>query len=984
MTGTMADLIRRTEQGRFVGRREEQRVFSKAIDRLIQMHSGELPQDEYLFRHIFLLHGEGGMGKTTLFDRFAEICHEKGGKKLVVIKIDWEDYKTQPINSSMDIMDIIYGRISNAFYKEMKLYRETHEKKEQVRRKADKAREEFGPLVSTFAENLSKVTGTGSVGKTAIEQGVHSLATKLAESEDQINEWVQRKLTSQEFTLYKNPQLEMSKAFVAGFKDIAEQRPIVLMFDTYEHIDRYNGWVRDGLIRHGSHRIIYVISGRNDHTATYRDIFPEELIHEAILKSFSRLDVEDYLRAWDIPVSDKLNETVSKITRGVPLAVKAVAKVLYDHIDIQNVFGDLAAIPLLEKEQIIGEVTRRFLRYCMGTHEDTDGMRASKALDRNRIYTLALIRQHSDRTHREKILKTLWQDSEGEISEEQVEVILQDLALQYSFIFDSSADMHPTVKKFIRMSLRDQHIPRGATTKINRRAYEFAATKMATIKGDAGDLYRREDFQEYCLDCLNHLLWIDSHEAMRFLAKHFVSAMEANPEFSKELLTIISEDAYEHLSDEHKRVVWALRNVATWTGGTPEQVAAAEKVREMLFAWLDREDQIRAYLLRAKDMSRRGKKGIKQALMALEQAEQLCETPDEMGLVRVEVSVKVAEALANIGRVKRAISLLQKSVTIDSTNPQAYMLLGRLLFRNGDIEKAIETYETALSVGIRGSYLTNELQKMRELIRRLEQGDGLDQVAEPRKFAKILAMSGNVLASEGLLDRAVEKYRLALSADQEYAQAYVKLGHALRQLGQFVEAEHQFHLAKESPSPYVQALAYDGLGAVNKQKGNLANAISMYNEAIRLNPKYANAYNGLGKVNCMQGHYQKAEASLRSALKYKPDAHWTFNNLGLTFLKSKREDEAIQSFQKATLLCQEALGKESRVYLSYFNLGIALIGKGEYTEGLLGLRKATSICTAPGLLGEVVSDLELIDQEKPSERIKEAISFLKEIASPQE
>ena len=151
----------------------------------------------------------------------------------------------------------------------------------------------------------------------------------------------------------------------------------------------------------------------------------------------------------------------------------------------------------------------------------------------------------------------------------------------------------------------------------------------------------------------------------------------------------------------------------------------------------------------------------------LKEAEKLCLAPDEMQRIRAETYVKVAEALYNIGRVQEAISLLKRSIEFESSNAYAYALLGRLLFRSGDIEKALEAYETASSMGTSETYIGEELQKLRMLIAKLEKGESSGRIAGPDKVARALTISGNILANEGLLEKASEKYRMALAADSE-------------------------------------------------------------------------------------------------------------------------------------------------------------------------------------------------------------------------
>ena len=143
-------------------------------------------------------------------------------------------------------MDSIYRQISKDFEEEMQPYREACEEYERVHTKASQVRDGLPPQVLAFTDRLS-ITTSGFVGKAEIETATHSITKKLADFADQINEHVRRKLSSHEFDVYMHPQLELSKAFVQGLRNIAEQKPIILMFDTYEHLDRYNGWIRDGL-----------------------------------------------------------------------------------------------------------------------------------------------------------------------------------------------------------------------------------------------------------------------------------------------------------------------------------------------------------------------------------------------------------------------------------------------------------------------------------------------------------------------------------------------------------------------------------------------------------------------------------------------------------------------------------------------------------------------------------------------------------------
>jgi len=429
MNKTKADLKRVVEQRGFVGRRAEQIAFRNAIHNLLDTHHGNHSEDELLFKQIFLLHGVGGMGKTTLLNRFEEICKEAANTEIIVVKIDWDEFKRSPIGSTTEIMEIVLGRVPSEFTNELRKFKDIREQRNKVRTTTEMARKEYTEPVSAFAEVVSTLTATGSLGKKIIEETVHLGSKGLSEAIDKFDEYLQSRLTAQEFALYKNPQLEMSKAFVDSINSISERKPLVLMFDTYELIDKYDNWVRE-VIKRSSPKILYVIAGRHDHKKNYSDIFPEELIYGTQLENFSKHDIKDYLDGYHwgqkIVISAELLDMIDHISRGVPLAVKAIAEAINRGKEIDTIFGDLSKTPFLSKEEIINGVTRRFLSYCMESKGDAEDERKRKSIDRSRIYAIALMRQHRDRTHRNQILRECFLSSRVRLENDQIQPNLPD------------------------------------------------------------------------------------------------------------------------------------------------------------------------------------------------------------------------------------------------------------------------------------------------------------------------------------------------------------------------------------------------------------------------------------------------------------------------------------------------------------------------------------------------------------------------------
>ena len=143
-------------------------------------------------------------------------------------------------------------------------------------------------------------------------------------------------------------------------------------------------------------------------------------------------------------------------------------------------------------------------------------------------------------------------------------------------------------------------------------------------------------------------------------------------------------------------------------------------------------------------------------------------------------------------------------------------------------------------------------------------------------------------------------------------------------------AGHALAVTEDNP------MAHYLLGNALADKGQTGQAIREYQEAIRLQPRYAEYHYNLGSVLAKAGQTGEAIRQLQEALRLQPDNALAHINLGNALDESGQTDDAIRHYQ-------EALRLQPDNAVAHVNLGISFARKGQLDDAIRQYQEALRV-----------------------------------------
>lgn len=247
------------------------------------------------------------------------------------------------------------------------------------------------------------------------------------------------------------------------------------------------------------------------------------------------------------------------------------------------------------------------------------------------------------------------------------------------------------------------------------------------------------------------------------------------------------------------------------------------------------------YFLLLADICFRGLQ-IQKAVQAFEKCLQL--EPEN-----IEANLKLSELYMYIKVYPKAIDYANTVLRINKNNQKAYFIKGFVYKESGDTSRAIssfttvveldpENYDAYIQLGILHAAKGNDLA-----IQYYSNALRIRPSSEEALYNR-----GLYYQESGLLEKAEEDYKLILSKNSAYTNAYYNLGFiALVNKKDYPEAIKQFSKAIEIDQNYVEA--FYNRGVAYQYSGNKKSAEKDFRSALSIFPNYSLAKDRLNELN---------------------------------------------------------------------------------------------------------------------------------------
>ena len=923
-----------TAQELFFGRDDEQREFRDLLAELARAPK-KAPVG---WSHVVIVHGIGGIGKSTLAARFRRIAAEGDGRdRYTVVNVDWADVREDPafVAQPAPSFEAVLEKLEQECSRTGKLARHFEQFRRLLLRiakvKADVDRMGGGPADSQPGTVVGRsADAIGSVLRTVEVFGVPpgpgealQIAGKAADAASALwksrESWLRGRLDPDDYQMYFHPQEVLASAFAKGLAAASAGSPIVLLLDTCEVVTAAGRSLR-AVMRESGPRVAWVLCGRFEadpagwpddfdlsdgylpggrlsELNAYRKEVPGSRLRLFELGAFDAGTLSSYLSkaAPQRPVDEEQLGRLLAATAGIPLAVRLAASLWRRGIAIDTITDP---VPVgADRRTVVDGMTERFF-----LHFSTDAISRS---DRDRIYGLALVLHPEDAD----LIAALWN------TDHAVEVF-ESLARRHDFVLAGQFRLHDAVKAFLLRYLLDPFRRRGVRP-LNQRAVALLEQRLGSHHQQLPTLEQRMRSERWTSDLLAlvwHRFWIDDQDGWATVLAAFPAAIAYNREAGRAMLDLAGRFIPSSAADGQRRLrllrdtlgpIAALFDRAgadslSEMGGSSHRAsvepdAGCGDERTAIMDWLNGQralhnDELAAALQHltaaaehAPPSAQQLRRWVGRSLLTVSGRF----TADLSVVIPPDTETEPYAAAASL------------AARLDPDNPYTQRQCGSILRYLGRNEDALAAFGAAIELGDHGAdaYLGRAVI-LNALGRHDEALDAANQALrlEPDN-ARATGIRGDTYRELERYDEAMTDLNDAINRDHEFPWAFISRGEVYRERGDNEKALIDFGRAIDLAPGSASAIA--SRGRTYRMMGQCEKALDDLNEALRLDPGYAFAIANRGEAHRMMGEYEKAVTDFGRAIDLNPAFAAAIASRGQAYQDMGQYEKAVTDFGRA-------------------------------------------------------------------------------------
>ena len=244
----------------------------------------------------------------------------------------------------------------------------------------------------------------------------------------------------------------------------------------------------------------------------------------------------------------------------------------------------------------------------------------------------------------------------------------------------------------------------------------------------------------------------------------------------------------------------------------------------------------------------------------------------------------------------------------------------------GELTEAEKLYKQVLSKFPKNKKAIQGYQKLK--VGRISKG--LSTSEPPQEHLENLLN----LYNQGQFEKLLAKIKPLISLFPNTIQLYNLQGASNARIEKHDAAIESYNQAIKINPKYADA--HMNKGNVLQEKGELDAAIESFNNSLSINPYHSIAHFNMGNALKENGELDAAVESYKKAIKIKPDYAESYFNMGIVQENKGALDAAMESYKQAIRIKPDHAE-------AYYNMGIALNNKGELDAAIDNYNEAIKI-----------------------------------------